>query len=91
MKRIVKQAAFYALFFLLVFALVMGGLIGLDRKFGRYDKWPKVCDANGACAWVTTTPLPTPGPATVEAIETLTVSVWATNAAATAVVVEALP
>lgn len=85
-----RNIALHVAVFFLVFALVLGALVTLDRTFGRSQEWPKVCDANGACAWVTTTPRPTPGQATVEAIGTFTANVWATNAAATAAVVDVM-
>lgn len=95
-----QQIAFYAAVFVLVFTIVFVGLIGLDmligrdpvglnRMFGR-NEWPQVCDENNVCVWITTTPLPTPGPATVQAIETFYARVWATDAAATAAVVDAM-
>ena len=90
MKQRILQVALYIAVFVMAFTITLGALIGLDRTFGRDQEWPKVCDANTVCAWVPTTPRPTPGQATVEAIGTFTANVWATNAAATAVVVDAI-
>ena len=89
------KLAIYAGTFIGVFVLVLGGLIGvnmmfgrdLDTVFGRDQEWPEVCDENGACVWLTSTPPPTPLPATAEAIATFYAERWATHAAATAVVV----
>lgn len=92
--RKIKQIALYTTVFVVVFSVVFGGLMGLDglfglrEMFGREQEWPTVCDENNVCVWITTTPLPTPGPATVEAIATFYARVWATDAAATAAVVD---
>lgn len=55
------------------------------------DPWPTVCattaDGVTTCAWITTTPLPTWQPATVEAVTRF----WATNAAETAAAPQEAP